>query len=149
VGLDAHVRCNCVRDGLTPPPPFPALLAYDENNEPYLKEEGTVEHDRWLEESCPHHGTLIDKHIGNIALVAFLRDEVEKIGKSTFPIVLGRVLYSGTHCEDAIPAGDVAALSRELKSLEGHQLTRELGEFVADTKELCEASLATGNPIVF
>jgi len=92
---------------------------------------------------------LIAKRIGNIALVAFLRDEVEKIGKSTFPIVLGKVLYSGTPCGDAIPARDVAALSRELKSFERHQLTRELGDFVVDMKELCEASLATGNPIVF
>jgi hypothetical protein len=153
MGLDAHVRCNCIKNGLASAHPFPALLAYDENDEPYLKQEGTLEqsiqHDRWLKSSCPHGCVLVHKRIGNIAMAAFLRERLGDIGETRFPVLLQRVLYNGTHCGDAIGARRVPDLAAELRILAGMHLPNELGDFLSTMKELCDASLATGNPIVF
>ena len=84
--------------------------------------------------------------IGNIALVAALREEVGALDGG-YPLVLGRVLYNGVHCGDEIKAAEVETLRAELLRLpEGSSY---LQRFRAELLALCELALERGRPIVF
>lgn len=103
MGLDARVSCNCIKEGKAPPHPFPELLAFDENGEATLKSDGEIslkmrmKHDEWYRKSCPHSGHLIEKRLGNIAWAAYVRRFLEEKSPNDFPMLLERVVYSGTH----------------------------------------------------
>jgi hypothetical protein len=98
MGLDASVRCNCVKEGKTPPHPFPELLAFDEAGEPTLKSDCDIDvklrlkHDKWYRDSCPHSGYLVEKRLGNMASVAYVRGFLESHAPSSFPLLLERVV---------------------------------------------------------
>jgi hypothetical protein len=91
------------------------------------------------------------KRIGNIALVAELRDCTSQILEDR-SVILSKVLYSGTHSGDSIPVELASALEDELFRLQ-HYAERAnsdyLGQFVTDMLELVEAARREGNPIVF
>ncbi len=159
MGLDAHVLCTCFREGKTKPHPFPELLVYDEVEGPVLDSdaEPTLEqwqdHDRWRANACPHKdGELISIRLGNISLIAQLRADIESIKQPStehFAVLLEKVLYSGTHSGDFVPANEVPELRHEVNLLCKHPLDEPLAEFVDSMTKLCEASLQSGNPIVF
>jgi hypothetical protein len=102
MGLNASVRCNCIKEGKAPLHPFPELLAFDETGEPTLKGHGNIEsdswlkHDKWYRDSCPRSGCLVDKRLGNIAAVAYIRGFLEDNSPNDFPLFLERVVYDGT-----------------------------------------------------
>lgn len=155
MALDARVCCNCIRQGATPPHPFPELLAFDETAEPILKSNGEIsldqwlKHDAWYRKSCPHAGRLIKKRLGNIALVGHVRDVLESIGATAFPVLGRRVVYDDTHGGDWIVASDSVRLlgeAQRLRQLSNDSISRQ---FASDLIELAVASAATGNPIVF
>lgn len=155
MGLDASVRCNCIKEGKARPHPFPELLTFDEAGEPTLKRaRGTkmnlwLKHDKWYRDSCPHAGYLVKKRLGNIASAACVRRFLEDHSPNNFPLLLERVVYSGTHSGDCVAASDVPQLLTETRTLQA--LTRDplILQFTHDVVELAEASIATGNPIVF
>ena len=155
MGLNAWVHCNCIKEGTALPHPFPQLLVFDETGEPALQSDGEIGlelwlmHDEWYRNSCVHSGYLIKKRLGHIALVAHIRGFLEDNSPNDFPLLLERAVYNGGHSGDWIAARDVPQLMRETRKLQG--LTRDplILEFTKDVMELAEASLATGNPIVF
>jgi hypothetical protein len=155
MGLNAWVRCNCIKDGNTPPHPFPELLAFDQTGEPILKGDGDIDlklwlkHDKWYRDSCPHSGSLVQKRLGNIAAIAYVREFLENNSSHSFPLLLERVVYSGTHCGDWVAASDVPQLLAETRRLQSLTDDPVILQFTNDVVELAEASIATGNPIVF
>jgi hypothetical protein len=91
MGLDASVRCNCIKEGKALPHPFPELLAVDETGEPTLRKEGEISldqwaaQDKWYRKSCSHSGCLVDRHLGNIGLVAHFRELLRRNSPNNFP----------------------------------------------------------------
>ncbi len=155
MGLDASVRCNCIKDGVSPPHPFPDLLAFDETGEPILESDGEITldqwllHDSWYDNSCAHSGRLISKRLGNSAMVASVSRFIEATSALDFPILSERVVYSGSHSGDWIAAIDASLLLNEARKLD--TITRDplIHEFANSLIELAEVSIETGNPIVF
>ena len=159
MGLDAHVCCTCFRDGnlKTPPPP---------NIDVYIEDDGSlncrnsdlesqIEFDAWAySAACEHEaGDLVNHRIGNISLVACLRAELSQHPQD-FPVLMTKVVCSGTHCCDWISRDDVNELRPELDRLanftcadpDNQQWIKHLLDAMRD---LVSASDQTGNPIVF
>jgi hypothetical protein len=158
MSLDAYVRCTCIRDGKAKPHPLPGRLMWDESNAPSLSGDPTEKewelHDRWVQESCEHEGFLVSEFLGNITRAQHLRDFLRGLqGKPgpRFPILLKKVVYDGTHTGDWIPVEETQALLQEVETVLASKdiLTPGENEFFESMKRLCEASIATGNPIVF
>lgn len=155
MGLDASVRCNCIKDGNAQAHPFPQLLAFDATGEPILKSDDVIDsklwlkHDKWYHDSCPHSGRLVEKRLGNATSVAYVREFIEKNHAHSFPMLLERVVYSGTHSGDSVAAGEVPQLLAETRKLQGLTSDPVMAQLTNDLIELAEASLATGNPIIF
>jgi hypothetical protein len=65
--------------------------------------------------------------------------------------LLNHVVYDGTHTGDWLPAKQTATLIKEVDLVLASRdiLTPGEKEFFESMKRLCEASLATGNPIGF
>jgi hypothetical protein len=124
MGLDASVHCNCIREGSAPPHPFPELLAFDQTGEPILTGDGDIDlklwlkHDKWHRDSCPHSGYLVEKRLGNIAAVAYVRGFLENNSPHSFPLLLERVVYSGAHTGDCVAASDTPQLLNETRRLQ-------------------------------
>jgi len=158
MALDAFVRCTCIRNGKAKPHPFPDRLAFDESGEPILigepSEEEWEAHDRWVMSSCQHEGFLLSLFLGNITRVknlrGFLRGLQGKPGPR-FPILLEKVLYDGTHTGDWIPVKKSPALLKEVNTVlhSSDILAESEKEFFNNMKQLCEASIEPGNPIMF
>ena len=155
MGLDAFVCCNCIKEGKAPPHPFPELLVFDQTGEPTLKSDREISlerwltHDEWYRSSCPHSGYLIEKRLGNIARVAYVRGFLQDNSPNDFPVLLEHVVYNGTHSGDWIAARNVPQLMNETRKLQGLTSDAFIVEFTNDMMELAQASIATGNPIVF
>lgn len=62
---------------------------------------------------------------------------------------MGKVLYSGTHAGDCLKPSEAEPLIQEAQALETLIQDEYQREFVRTIKQLCEASMATGNPIAF
>ena len=158
MALDGFVRCTCIRDGKAKPHPLPGRLTIDETGEPTLtgdpSEEEWDAHDQWLADSCEHEGFLLSLFLGNITRVGNLRSFLRALqGKPgpRFPILLEKVIYDGTHTGDSIPLNESPALLKEVEIVlhSSDILAESEKEFFGNMKELCEASIATGNPIMF
>ena len=127
----------------------------DQTGEPILKGDGDIDlklwlkHDKWYRDSCPHSGYLVEKRLGNIAAVAYVRGFLENNSPHSFPLLLERVVYDGTHCGDWVAASDVPQLLTETRRLQGLTTDPLIVQFTNDVVVLAEASIATGNPIVF
>src|SRR5260370_23188658 len=154
----AFVRSTCIREGNAKPHPSPARLTCDESGEPYLTGEPSEEeweaHDKWLADSCEHEGFILSFFLGNITKVGNLRTFLRHLqGKPgpRFPILLEKVLYDGTHTGDWIPIKQSPALLKEVETVLHSRdiLADSEKEFFNNMKRLCEASIATGNPIMF
>ena len=97
---------------------------------------------------------VVEKRIGNIALVHALKAELEKIlgNSSSTTLLIGKILYSGTHSGDVIPKDDLGSLKHEItlvRGIAGCQKSSELESFLADMEEVITASEHHGNPSVF
>jgi len=158
VSLDAFVRCTCIRDGKAKPHPFPDRLRFDESGEPILTDDPSEEewdaHDQWLGNSCEHQGYLLSLFLGNITRVKNLRGFLRGLQGTPgprFPILLEKVLYDGTHTGDWISSKIAAKLLKEVDTVlhSSDILADSEKEFFANMKLLCEASITSGNPIMF
>lgn len=109
--------------------------------------------DQWeFAQGCEHEGFLVKARIGNIAYVAHIREWINAEACNTqrgFPLLSEKVVYSGIHCGDWIPTSDAQMLLEELEALNSRAQDEYHREFMETMKQLCEASLASGNPIVF
>jgi len=158
MGLNAKVRCTCTRNGRAKPHPFPDRLVFDVTSEPALTGDPSIDewivHDRWFAESCEHGGYLFSVRLGNITTVAHLREFLHTLEGNSgprFPILLENVLYNDTHGGDWIPIKESLALLKEVDTVlhSSDILAESEKEFFNNMKQLCEASIATGNPIMF
>jgi hypothetical protein len=158
MSLDAFVRCTCIRDGNAKAHPLPERLTFDEAGDPMLTGDPTDDewevHDLWLSESCEHEGYLLSMFLGNITRVGNLRSFLRGLQGNPgpkFPVLLEKVLYNGTHTGDWIASDKSAALLKEVDTVlhSSDILADSEKEFFNNMKLLCEASVATGNPIMF
>lgn len=159
MNLDAYVRCTCIRDGkVAKPHPFPDRFMWDESGAPSLggdpDDDEWEAHDEWVQNSCEHQGFLVSEFLGNITRVKNVRDFLKGLQGAPgpkFPVLLKRVAYDGTHTGDWLSAKQTPALMKEVDLVLGSKDIFTSGEkgFFESMKRLCEASLATGNPIGF
>lgn len=131
------------------------MLAFDETAEPILDSEYEISldqwllHDGWYRTSCPHSGRLVKKRLGNVAFIGHVQQFVESRAVTTFRLIRERVVYSGTHGGDWIASADSVRLLTEAQNLRETATDQMIAQFAADLIELSEASIATGNPLVF
>ena len=158
MSLDGFVRCTCIRDGKAKPHPFADRLTFDESGEPSLtgdpSEEERDAHDQWLADSCEHQGYLLSLFLGNITRVKNLRGFLRGLQGSPgpkFPMLLEKVLYDGTHTGDWISSEESGKLLKEVETVlhSSDILADSEKEFFDNMKQLCEASVATKNPLMF
>jgi hypothetical protein len=158
MSLDAFVRCTCIRDGKAKPHPFPDRLTFDESGEPMLTGDPSDDeweaHDQWMTNSCEHEGYLLSMFLGNITRVGNLRSFLRHLQGNPgprFPMLLEKVLYDGTHTGDWIASDKAEKLLKEVEIVLHSRdiLAESEKEFFENMKQLCEASIATGNPIMF
>ena len=163
MGLDARVHCNCFENGmLTDPPPFADKVRLSKEGRPeiYIDDlSSQMIFDQWAASGpCPHEDFIVVHHyIGNITRVARLRGnlvDLQEIYRKTFPMLLEKVIYSGTHCGDMLTLADVAILRAEVDDLRTildsdsvmHDL---LIDFWGQMSSLIVASVELQKPIVF
>ena len=84
-----------------------------------------------------------------MAFIGHVQQFVESRAATTFPVIQGRVVYSGTHAGDWITSADSMRLLEEAQKLRDMNADPMIAKFAYDLIELAEASIATGNPIVF
>ena len=158
MGLDAHVSCRCIQDGLAKPHPFQSKLILDETLEPVLGKEASEEQwamlDPWFADSCEHNGYLSCERLGNISLIRHIRELVRHLQSNPgprFPILFESVIYDGTHCGDCLSSSQARGLLEEINVvLQSSDILSELERnFFESVRRLCQASIQTGNPIVF
>jgi hypothetical protein len=159
MALDATVYCNCFElSRLISPPPAGCHLSVGEDGVLLCGNDDLdvmLAFDRWQQsEACEHEsGYLVSHWIGNIALVAAYRSELERWAQR-FPIILSRVIYDGVHCGDFIRAAEVPQLVPEVEALAGvrcaaPEMERYIRAFRKQMQELVVAALQVGKPIVF
>jgi len=142
------------------------LLYIASNGSPEIrsKDPGKVdEHDKWMElPPCKHKGMMLAEcSVGNMTLVPQLCDILSAVSKKrgrACPVLLGKVLYSGTHCGDHLTVRDVGRLSNELDWLKGAKLpaagpsgedAKEIATAMRDLRRLVKTALAVTKPIAF
>lgn len=165
MGLDAFVWCNCIQTGkLHTPHPYPELLIVHESGSPDVNTDDAEKADAHVEweslSPCEHEGcALVSHYLGNIALVASLRESVKKLSDDVeveFPVLWSGVIYSGTHCGDFLKVDEVKRLKDEIINLRSRNFSildakevQYLQEFLEKMDELVEASLSINKPIAF
>ncbi len=96
----------------------------------------------------------VEKRIGNIAMVHFLRAELEAIlaSSGSDTVLIGKVLNNGVHAGDILSLDDLGSLRNEIalvRRIVSTELSPEVESFFADMEELADASERHRNPIVF
>lgn len=159
MGLDACVYCNYFEFGkikLAPPLPD-RIYVLDNGGLDYRSDdlEQTMMFDRWLkDDACNHRdGILLHHYLGNMALVSFVRNELER-DEEKFPTLLGKVVYRGTHAGDWLDLDTVLRLESELTNLSTVVVNDPneqhwLDEFGDKLFELIEAAKLVRKPIAF
>ncbi|BEP65110.1 hypothetical protein GmRootV213_56640 (plasmid) [Variovorax sp. V213] len=123
MGVSAHVYCNCLEKGLvaSKPKAYWNLFVDSDGSRSTqgLDLETELEFDRWNGSACQHEfGIYVSRPIGNVALVSMLRDLLcANDMESTFPVLLGHVLYNGTHGGDSVPMELMPQLREEVDQL--------------------------------
>lgn len=98
----------------------------------------------WADDECENE--LAGMRVGNMAHVRALRAQLAA-SAGDYPVLLGDVLYSGTHCGDEIDAQDVDALRAELLRLPDG--SEDVNQFRAEFLRLCEVARTHGRAISF
>lgn len=111
--------------------------------------------DEWVgHRACDHpRGILVHHRIGNLAQVGLLRSELQR-DEMLFPILLSKVLYSGTHGGDHLTLQNIAALELELVRLgsfvcAGQHNQEYIDWFRQQMIELVDAATSVSKPISF
>jgi hypothetical protein len=92
------------------------------------------------------------ERIGNIALVAFIREEIAKAFGHQESLLSRKVVYSGSHAGDCIPFREMDQLNREIDELEKLTISSrspELASFIGQMRKIIAAAIREENSIVF
>jgi hypothetical protein len=158
MALDAFVYCDCFeKHNLRCDPPAGIVVTIEPSGEPGCEakdERSWSAFMAWKEnKACLHQGMILLRHrLGTPDQIDRLRTELEK-QKTSFPLLLNAILYSGTHTCDWIPISRMELLAEEVKRLAPEQADK----FVADALQLFKIRIAeliiaaqhTGKPICF
>jgi len=158
MGLDAVVFCDCYERGRTKRVPSEFGLLDVQRNGALEPRSGNPEmldqFDAWRRRACRHEeGMMVGESLGNATQVGELRDALRPKG-SLFPILLGKVIYSGSHTGDYLSPRDVAKLAIELDRLKRigtseKTLDRDLQTFRRKLEKLVRVALKIKKPIAF
>jgi len=158
MGLDATVYCNCYKTGkIKTPPPHQELVEFENDGEISIitdDDNKYFEFEDWKKNACEHTDMkLIHYRLGNISAIGHVKSLIENISvkkEYSFPVLMGKVIYSGSHAGDHLDLPDVAILITELniakEETTGDPLTQET---INNLLDLCEKALSVENPIVF
>ncbi len=160
MGLDACVYCDCFEKGKLlshPPVGFATQVEPDGSLGPGRDDyslEQILAWDQWCGRGCEHaRGMLLHHRLGNIALIGSLRAELKR-EPERFPILLNKVVYSGSHAGDFLPVDTVKDLEKELEQLasfkcQSKKSDKFMAQFRLQMLELVAASLSVMKPIAF
>jgi hypothetical protein len=159
MGLDATIYCNCFETNtLRESPPYPDLVFVTRDGSLNCKSEDLkilLEFDQWLiHRACEHEdGVLLHHRIGNIALVSLLHSKLSHEAEK-FPVIMQKILYSGSHAGDYLSLDIVERLKTELDFLDGFVCSSArnqefFDEFRQKLIELVETALEVKKPISF
>jgi hypothetical protein len=157
MALDAFVYCDCFeKDNLRCNPPGGLNLRVTANGD--ITCDAPTERDwfafaTWkLERACSHPGMILKHHrLGTSTEIDRLRATLENKERSRFPILLEKILYSGTHTCDWLPLDLLPQLTQELKDLNA-PLTAEgraLQHLKIQLAELIISAQMMNKPICF
>ena len=166
MGLDVAVYCDCVeRKRLLKAHPHPRQLYIARNGSPETRTKSATKieaHDAWMEQSpCRHtEMTAAHCHLGSIGRIAEVREILRALPPSlpNLPVLLGKVLYSGSHTGDFLTAKQVANLRSELAHLEGFDFgatriarskIKDLLSICSDLARVSKTAAELGKPIAF
>ncbi|HEY3965846.1 MAG TPA: hypothetical protein VGM05_14905 [Planctomycetaceae bacterium] len=159
MGLDAVVYCDCLETGRLrelPPPGCEPIVSRDGSLNCRSNElNDQLAFDQWLQSrACEHeNGVLLHHFLGNIATVAALRTELQRL-PAQFPIMLTKVIYNGVHAGDCLDASQIAGLKSEILALSDfHGSTPDtdqlLRHFESQMVALVECAQRISKPISF
>jgi len=158
MALDAFVYCDCFEKknlrcdppaGVRVSPQATGDLLCDSFDEDAWSAFVTWKHTK----ACPHHGMILLRHrLGTENGINALRTELQKEA-NRYPMLLQKILYSGTHTCDWIPVEAIDPLANEVKQLNVSRAEREVADalhvFQIQMAELIIAAKHTGKPICF
>lgn len=159
MGLDATVYCDCFEKAellKEPDPSWGVQVIYSgSRNTSATDLDEQIDFDLWnMKFACKHEsGVLLHHWIGNITLVGYFRNRLNE-SPDLFPILLEKVLYSGTHCGDILTVEEIIKMQPELVALSkinssDPQDEEFLREFEQKMKDLSECALRVKKPITF
>jgi hypothetical protein len=120
MALDAFVYCDCFeRDNLRCDPPRGLKLRVSPNGDLLCEPpDDSAWHafNAWkLAKACLHEGMILVRHrLGSPKAIEVIRTELQR-DALRFPILLEKVVYSGTHTCDWLPLSCLPRLTQELK----------------------------------
>ena len=157
MGLNAFVYCDCFQQGrVRVPAPVVVTVAADGSVEPAagssLDEQKLF--DGWRQTACEHPGGIyLSRRLGNVDLIGAVRGTLERT-PNLYPVLLTRVVHSGSHSGDSLGVEFFDQLSTELDDIV-HAQTPDAGEFdrlrsfVTNVRDVLEAGRHVNQPIVF
>ncbi len=92
------------------------------------------------------------ERIGNIAFVAFIREEIAKAFGHQESLLSRKVVYSGSHAGDFIAFSEIDQLKHEIDELDkitSSSRSAELVTFIEQMRKLILAAIREENGIVF
>jgi hypothetical protein len=159
MGLDASVYCNCYKTGkVKSPPPHKELVEIDYDGDVFIStpdDEKYFEFEKWKQTACEHEDmVLLHCRIGNQSTAGYMITKIKAADENSFPILLDKVFYNGTHAGDHLELDDVLKLQQEVKALKqlvSAELQNDtlLERVLNDLDELCAKAIEVQNPIVF
>jgi hypothetical protein len=161
MGLDASVYCNCYKTGQTKSsPPHVELVEIGDDGDVFIStsdDEKYFEFERWKQTACEHEEmVLLHYRLGNISAAGYMISKIKTVdsSESTFPILLQKVFYDGTHAGGHLEMSDVVKLQQELQVLKVKASVNLhsddlLNRVVENLEKLCEKAIEVQNPIVF
>jgi hypothetical protein len=158
MGLDASVYCDCFerRRLRTQPRPEWGVDVDEEGGRSATSRDldQQIAFDAWNHSACEHEdGVLLHHRIGNIALIGLFRQLLNP-HVDRLPVIVRKIIYSGSHAGDSLSLETVAQLGAEVEALaQVHDKDRKNEQFLRDfeqqLRELVEYSGKVGKPIVF
>lgn len=166
MGLDASVFCDCVeKNRLKKPHPYPKQLYISRNGSPEIRSVDSVKidkHDAWMQlPPCKHADMNAgSSHLGNMEYIHGVRDALASVSSQlpTCPILLDKVLFSGTHTGDILSVRQVRRLAQELERMKSVDLRlagipkeqlKSLRSVISELSRLAKTALELKKPIAF
>lgn len=158
MGLDAIVYCDCMERGRLRSQPRIEWSVYVDESGARAERATDIDEkcafDRWNVGACDHEdGVLLHHWLGNLSAVGLIREGLSDF-PTRFPIILSKVVYSGSHCGDHLPVQALPQLAAEVDALSLVQprdplVAYWIRDFEKKMAEITAAARAVGKPISF